>query len=299
MKNISDEQLLFLRNIDYSFFSDAYVYSKLDKSCISLFRKTIYLYYEQFGRVFSWRETTIPYEIAVSEIMLQQTQTHRVVKKFEHFIGVFPNFEALASASFHDVLLCWHGLGYNRRAKALHGMAKKVVDDYHGILPNNEEALKTFFGIGPATAASICAFAYNLPTVFIETNIRSLFIHFFFGNSTKKISDKEIFPLVKMMLDSNNSRIWYYALTDFGVGLKKINPDLNSKSFHHTKQSKFEGSDRQIRGQILKIMVKKKQSSEEELVAIISHDAVRVYGILADLVNEGFIVKKNKKYIIS
>lgn len=193
----------------------------------------------------------------VSEIMLQQTQTGRVTEKFLIFKEKFPNFLALSKASLGDVLKTWQGLGYNRRAIALKKIADIIINDYHGKLPDSIEILKTFPQIGPNTASSVAAFAFNKPTVFIETNIRRVFIYFFFNNGNN-ITDKVIIPIVEKTLDKTNPREWYYALMDYGVMLKKLYPDLNKQSAHYRKQSPFNGSNRQIRGELLKLLVKNK-----------------------------------------
>lgn len=193
----------------------------------------------------------------VSEIMLQQTQTGRVTEKFLIFKEKFPNFLALSKASLEDVLKAWQGLGYNRRAIALKKIADIIINDYHGKLPDSIEILKTFPQIGHNTASSVAAFAFNKPTVFIETNIRRVFIYFFFHNRNN-ITDKVIIPIVEKTLDKTNPREWYYALMDYGVMLKKLYPDLNKQSAHYRKQSPFKGSNRQIRGELLKLLVKNK-----------------------------------------
>ncbi len=193
----------------------------------------------------------------VSEIMLQQTQTGRVTEKFLIFKEKFPNFLALSKASLEDVLKAWQGLGYNRRAVALKKIADIIINDYHGKLPDSIEILKTFPQIGHNTASSVVAFAFNEPTVFIETNIRRVFIYFFFHNRNN-ITDKVIIPIVKKTLDNANPREWYYALMDYGVMLKKSHPDLNKQSAHYRKQSPFKGSNRQMRGDLLKLLVKNK-----------------------------------------
>jgi A/G-specific adenine glycosylase len=195
--------------------------------------------------------------VLVSEIMLQQTQTGRVTEKFLIFKEKFPNFLALSKASLEDVLKAWQGLGYNRRAIALKKIADIIINDYHGKLPDSIEILKTFPQIGHNTASSVAAFAFNKPTVFIETNIRRVFIYFFFHNRNN-ITDKVIIPIVEKTLDKTNPREWYYALMDYGVMLKKLYPDLNKKSAHYRKQSPFKGSNRQIRGELLKLLVKNK-----------------------------------------
>lgn len=201
-----------------------------------------------------WRETQDPYRILVSEIMLQQTQVARVVEKYPRFIKAFPNFKALDKAQLAKVYGLWQGMGYNRRALALKKTAHIIVNDYNGALPQTNEELCALPGIGKATASSIMAFAFNLPAVFVETNIRTVFIHFFFKNG-KKVADEEILPLVEMCLYKKNPRVWYWALMDYGTMLKKIGEDKNTRSKHYKKQSRFEGSRRQKRGKILKILL--------------------------------------------
>ena len=261
------------------------------------FTATIWNYYAHNKRNFVWRNNHTPYTITVSEIMLQQTQTNRVVQKYQTFIDTFSSFEDLAQASLKEVLAAWQGLGYNRRGLALHTCAQKIVQEYRGILPNNPEVLVTFPGIGKATAASICAFAFNIPTVFIETNIRTVFIHFFFGNRSE-IKDTEIYPLVEATVDHNNAREWYYALMDYGVMLKKNLPNPSRKSAHHTQQSKFEGSDRQIRGMILKILTAQPYASYEELCSLIEREPIRIEKALLELCKERFVKVVNSWFMI-
>ena len=201
-----------------------------------------------------WRETVDPYRILVSEIMLQQTQVGRVEEKYPQFIRAFPNFKALDRAQLAKVYGVWQGMGYNRRALALKKIANIVVNDYNCALPQTHEELCALPGIGKATASSIMAFAFNLPAVFVETNIRTVFIHFFF-KKRKQVADEEILPLVEQSLYKKNPRVWYWALMDYGTMLKKSGEDKNIRSKHYKKQSRFEGSRRQIRGKILKILL--------------------------------------------
>lgn len=253
------------------------------------FKKTIWKYYSTHGRLFDWRGVDDPYKVFISEVMLQQTQTARVATKYPEFIGQFPTFESLAQAPLKEVLLAWQGMGYNRRGMYLHRAAQTIVQDYGGLLPNDPELLDALPGIGAATAASICAFAFNRPTVFIETNIRAVFIHYFF-HGREKVHDKELIPLIEAALEHANPREWYYALMDYGVMLKKsvINP--SRKSVHHTKQSKFEGSDRQIRGMILKILTKASVPlNQEQIVDLAGKEHDRVIKIINQMIKEKFI----------
>lgn len=262
----------------------------------ALFTQYIKNYFQQHGREFAWRETWDPYYIVVSEVMLQQTQTERVKYKYQLFIEAFPSFEALAAAQLADVYYYWQGLGYNRRALALQKIAQKVVNEFGGALPQNPEILETFPGIGKATAASICAFAFNMPTVFIETNIRTVYIQSFYGNSKKPVHDDQIRYLVANTLDAENPRIWYYALMDYGVMIKKTCGNPNHKSAHYSKQSKFEGSERQVRGLILRTLQKHKRMSFEQLCECIAKEPERILRNLNNLKRDGLLVEADKIY---
>jgi A/G-specific adenine glycosylase len=176
-----------------------------------------------------WRHSDDPYRILVSEIMLQQTQVERVAVKYPTFIAAFPDAATLARAPQSAVIAAWQGMGYNRRAIALKKCAEKITDEYGGTVPRDPDVLATFPGIGPATASSICAFAFNLPVVFIETNIRRVFIHSFFPDK-EIVTDQEILPLVERALDREQPRVWYWALMDLGTELKKQMPNPNRKS---------------------------------------------------------------------
>ena len=262
---------------------------------IQLFQKTIYDFYMHNKRDFPWRRNYDPYHILVSEIMLQQTQTDRVRKKFEEFIAAFPTFHDLASASVSQVLAQWQGLGYNRRALALQKCALRVMEEFDGSLPHDPELLITFPGIGKATAASIAAFAFNSPTMFIETNIRTVFIHHFYSDSAE-VDDKEILPLVEQTLDRKNPREWYSALMDYGVMLKQKHGNAGKRSRQYRKQSKFEGSDRQVRGNILKLLLEEPSLSATAITRVLDQPSDRVEKILKGLEKEGFLERKKKNY---
>lgn len=265
---------------------------------LTQFKNLIWDYYKNHKREFPWRNIDNPYYIVVSEIMLQQTQTYRVVEKYEQFIEKFPTITSLAHAQQADVIKAWQGLGYNRRAIALHKTAQKIVEEHNGIVPSCPTILQTFPGIGKATASSIAAFAYNKETTFIETNIRAVFIYCFFINQDN-ISDDQLFPLVAATVDPINPREWYYALMDYGVMLKKncINPSRLSK--HHTKQSTFEGSDRQIRGMILKLLSQVTMLHFEQLCCMIPREQQRVERALQELMQEGFIKQSQSRFTLA
>lgn len=266
-------------------------------AALKLFQEIIWAYYQTHKRDFAWRQSTTPYHVTVSEIMLQQTQTHRVAGKFEAFIEQFPDFKALAQAPTGDVIRLWKGLGYNRRALALQKIAQIVTTTHSGSLPDDIATLESFPSIGKATARSIITYAFNRPTSFIETNVRTVFIYFFFQNKTM-ITDAMLEPLVAGTVDQVNPREWYYALMDYGVMLKKTVGNLSRASAHHTKQSRFEGSDRQVRGMILQALLDQPGIAPDALPTILAKEPARIEKIVATLCKESFVVSRNGLFFL-
>jgi A/G-specific adenine glycosylase len=220
--------------------------------------------------------------------MLQQTQVERVLKKYPPFIEAFPGFDALAAAPLSRVLAIWQGMGYNRRAFQLKRCAEEIVREHGGRLPETPEVLRGLPGVGKATAGSVAAFAFDKPAVFIETNIRRVFLHFFFPGR-ESVSDAEILPLVERTLDRGDPRNWYYALMDYGVMLKKTRGNANVRSRHYKKQPAFEGSSRQIRGEVLKLLVAEPRLPEAEIAKRLDRDPGRTREALEGLAREGLV----------
>ena len=221
-------------------------------------------------------------------------QVERVIPKYREFLSMFPSPRVLASASLGEVLRAWQGLGYNRRAQMLHKSAKVITKKFRGRTPKSYDALRSLPGIGPDTAGAVMAFAYNIPAVFIETNIRSVYLHHFFYDSTD-VNDVEIFRLIERTLDRENPREWYYALMDYGVFLKKTIGNQNSRSRHYTKQSTFKNSDRQIRGAILHLLAQgtyTRKKMHEDLPFEIDRIDAQCENLLA----EGLIVLEKKQF---
>ncbi|MES2088308.1 MAG: A/G-specific adenine glycosylase [Patescibacteria group bacterium] len=256
------------------------------------FKKTVWLYYRKNSRNLPWRKTTDPYKILVSEIMLQQTQVDRVVPKYLEFVKKFPNFKSLAEASVSDVLKTWQGLGYNRRALFVKRAAESIAEHFNGKLPRTLTELESLPGIGKATAAAILAYAHNKPVTFIETNVRTVFLHHFFKGG-EKIPDTEILKLALATLDTGKPRDWHYALMDYGTYLKKEFGNPNSQSKHYAKQSKFRGSDREIRGAVLKFLTCNKKISRQKFLKMSGFENARATTIIKNLTTEGFI-KNNR-----
>jgi A/G-specific adenine glycosylase len=181
--------------------------------------------------------------------MLQQTQAPRVVPFYTSWIRTFPTIATVAQAPLETILREWRGLGYNRRALNLKRASETITREYSGNVPRDVGALTSLPGIGPYTARAIKTFSWNDPEVFIETNIRSVYIHFYFPHK-ETVRDSEILPLIEKTLEKERAREWYWALMDYGAWLKKTqNP--SRKSVHYSSQSPFKGSNREIRSLIL------------------------------------------------
>lgn len=268
---------------------------------IHAFQETIWDYYRSHGRHdLPWRLSQPdgsfnPYPIMVSELMLQQTQVQRVIPKFAEFLAAFPTVQALAAAPLSDVLTAWSGLGYNRRAKFLWQAAQAVVRDHNSVVPATLTELVALPGIGPNTAGAILTYAYSQPIVFVETNIRTVFIHHFFADQDA-VSDKLLIPYIQAAIPPHEARDWYWALMDYGTHLKQAVGNISRASASYSKQSAFHGSRRQIRGQILKLLTTAPHTLAE-FQTINTDD--RLPGVLDDLLAEGFIQKQGTSYCLS
>ena len=281
------------------------------------FQKYILSWYRENNRDYlPWRVTrqrkVSPYEIFVSEIMLQQTRVARVLEKYPQFLKVFPTVYHLARAPLPKMLRVWQGMGYNRRARYLKEAAEIIVKDYKGIVPSDPALLRRLSGVGPYTAGAIACFAYNKPAVFLDTNIRKVLIHYFFHQKkcynkfchgkicvallkiekTKKkkeinkIDDNDLLAIARKTLYMKNPRKWHYALMDYGAVMLAKEKGLLERVKNYHKQSRFEGSARYRRSQIVKYLLEYHYASEEELQALVSSE---IKPLLSSLVRDGLV----------
>lgn len=257
------------------------------------FQRWVLAFFEQHGRHdLPWRTTFDPYHVLVSELMLQQTQVERVKPKFANWLQQFPDLARLAAASPAQVITAWQGLGYNRRGLNLQRAAQMVMTEFGGRLPTSEKDLQRLPGVGPYTAAAIAAFAFNQPSLVIETNIRTVYLYHFFPGQDQ-VSDQDLLPLIASTLDTSQPRRWYSALMDYGTYLKTVVPNPSRRSRHHTPQSKFQGSRRQVRGQILKRLTNQPASHEE--LAATTQASPHLADAIQGLTKDGLIIYNHLK----
>jgi A/G-specific adenine glycosylase len=211
------------------------------------------------------------------------------------FIKRFPTVRALAEAPLRDVLVLWQGLGYNRRAKALHDASRAIVANHDGKVPCDEEILRTLPGIGPYTAGAVCAFAYNTPVVILETNIRTVLLHELFPYR-REVPDSELHDVVSTLLDARHAREWYWALMDYGAYLKKHGVRVNTLSKQYVKQTPFKGSLREVRGAVLKTLSRDGAHTIYTLIQKNPFTRDKLERSVASLARDGLIRKKGTRW---
>jgi A/G-specific adenine glycosylase len=295
---------------------------------IAEFREIVLSHYRQAGRKFPWRFAD-PWGVMVSEFMLQQTRTERVIPYWENWMKLWSQPKALADASMEAALRAWSGLGYNRRCRYLKDSAAIIAGENNGRVPETPQALLLRPGVGPYMSAAIACFAYNFPAVFIETNIRSAVIHNFFPNRND-VRDSEIIPILEAALECSapqprpqvvepevrgsllapqprpqvegsplEPRTWHYALMDYGAFLKKTTTNPSRRSAHYTRQSPFSGSFRQARGKVIKALVSIGRCGAEELKRASGLEEEKLYEVLEKLKKESFVAEDGGVYSIS
>ena len=252
-------------------------------------QQKILSWYAKNKRDLPWRKTTDPYAILVSEIMLQQTQVDRVIPYYHRFLQRFPTIKKLAAADNKTLLQHWSGLGFNSRALRLKMLAQHVIDHFDGVVPDQEEELRSLPGIGPYTSRAIMAFAFNKTVPVVDTNIRRVLIYEL--GLSEDISLKELEPIALSAIPKGKSRMWHNALMDYGA-LHKTSRVTGIKPL--SKQSTFKGSEREIRGKIVKHFLKHDKETLIKLKILFPHAHFKD---IADKMIEDGIIKKEKDFI--
>lgn len=269
---------------------------------ISSFRRKILDRYAKNGRDLPWRGTHDPYKILVSEIMLQQTQVSRVLPKYQLFLQEFPTVATLAKAPDAKLLEVWSGLGYWRRAKFLKAATQEIITTHAGKFPKTPIELQKLPGVGPYTAGAVACFAFGSIEPFIDTNIRRVYLHFFFPDQ-EDVSDNDILPFAQKAIWKQDPRTWGWALFDYGA-MELKSTTINKRSRHYAKQSKFAGSFRSFRAKAIKRLLAepRKELSEDMLLDFLDEElraAEKDWSaqeVLEALVKDRMINKSHNQY---
>lgn len=251
---------------------------------------TVLTFYRDWGRRFVFRDRHDPYSVFLSEVMLQQTQASRVVEKYRYFLSEWPSFKALAHAPLEEILIAWKGLGYNRRALNLK-KAAGMTEAWKWTIPNDYTMMRSLPGVGKATAAALLAFCYQEKSIYLETNIRRVLLHLYFPDRTD-VHDRKLEAILgELIVLVDDPRTWYYALMDYGVLLKVLVPNPNTRSAHYAKQSRFEGSKRQVRAALLHCVAESGPLSLASIGEMLKeYDSGYLAQSVDELVTEGFLV---------
>ncbi|HII68507.1 TPA: A/G-specific adenine glycosylase [Candidatus Woesearchaeota archaeon] len=259
---------------------------------IRRFQKKVLSWYKKNRRDLPWRNTTDPYHILLSEVMLQQTQVDRVIPYYEKFLLAYPTLLDLAAAGRKEILALWSGLGYNSRVVRLHKLCKELAAHHQGTFPHSEEELRKLPGIGPYTANAILAFAFNREVAVVDTNVRRVIMAEL--NLPHVFTMKEIAHIAKRCVRKGKAMIWYNALRDYGAthltakktGIRPI-----------SRQSPFEGSERQARGKILRLLIREDAVPYEKLAEEVKHKNIK--GIIQKMEKEALIEKDKNEIRIA
>lgn len=265
--------------------------TRISETRIRKFHEKIFTWWKKNKRSLPWRETTNPYYIMISEIMLQQTQVNRSIEKYLEFIDKYPTIKDLAEASVSSVLKSWSGLGYNRRALWLHEAANQIVKlkDF----PETPEELQKLKGIGPYTSRSILIFAFNYDIATVDTNIRRILIAENFAKEETK--EKELFIIAQKLLPKGKARDWHNALMDFGsLVLTSAKTGIKPK----TTTSRNSKENRRFRGIIVKYLTRNSKALKERMIKNCNIPTEKIDDILEGLLADGLIIKIRKYYAL-
>jgi A/G-specific adenine glycosylase len=261
----------------------------ISKDTVIAFHRTIFSWWSINRRNLPWRNTRDPYNILISEVMLQQTQVSRVLLKYQEFLKTFPDVHALAASRPAEVIRIWKGLGYNRRALYLRETAIAVVEKYNGAFPQTIKELRSLLGIGPYTAGAIMVFAYEKDEIMIDTNIRQIITHFFFDDISQ--SEKIIEETAWKLLPKGRSWDWHQALMDYGaLELERVGKIKKSEKKPFKETSRF------YRGRIIDTLRIQKTPQHDIISSLMSYGKPPqdIQTIIEKLILDGLVIREKE-----
>lgn len=271
-------------------------------------REPLLAWFEDVRRELPWRDTRDPWAVLLAEAMLQQTQVARVLPRYVELLARWPDPAACAAAGRAEVVRAWQGLGYNRRAVALHAAARAIVDDHGGTVPATLSGLCALPGVGPYTARAVLAFAHERDVGVVDVNAARFLSRCVAGRALRPT---EAQALADAAVPPGRGWTWNQAVLDLGATVctrraprcatcpvraacrwAGVGPDPAEGSAMTTRpQSRFEGSDRQGRGRLLDALRRAPLPRAEADGVTGWEDPTRTERVVASLVRDGLAVR--------
>ena len=258
-------------------------------------------WYKDNKREYAWRNNSDPWSVYLLEVISQQTQLDRADKYFQKFVKEFPTPNDMATSTFKKVLEMWSGLGYNSRAKRMFESSKIIAEkSFDDLYPDFQQLP----GVGPYTENAILSFAYNEKVITEDTNVKRIISRYFGTDNPKKYIDN----FSSLLLQNTNSRNLNQAFMDFGSSICKPRGPLCSdcpledackKYFNYETRpiEKFSGSNRELRGKLIKLLLKKGNLNVKTIQQELDIDQDRLNEILKKMQKDG-LVKLNTKNLV-
>ena len=260
-------------------------------------------WYQAESRSLPWRDTTDPYAVLVSETMLQQTQAARVVPHYERFLARFPDVDSLASSPFADVAASWSGLGYNTRALRLHQAARIIVERGW---PDSVEGLEALPGVGGYTARAVAVFAFGRRDVTLDTNLKRVLSRWY----GEALTGATLRRVAVTALD-DDAVSWNQAVMDLGATICRprrpgceqcpVEPWCTGPDVYRppVPQGRFAGSVRQVRGAIVRELIRGPRDDDGLALALRPFSLEQVLEALDGLIEDGMVDETDEGYSLT
>ena len=282
----------------------------------AVFRRELRRFAPEISRTLPWIGHESPWAVLVSEVMLQQTQTSRVIEPWTKFLERFPTPRSCADAALAEVLGAWRGLGYHRRAKALHDTARVLRDEFDGVVPRTVKELRTLPGVGEYTAAAVASFAYGEHVAVLDTNVGRVLAR---AIVNRRLRPSEATSLAADVLPRANAAEFNQAMLDLGAQFCRAAPRCEQcplashcawrqgggedpaplSAGVSRSQPRFEGSNRQLRGRVLNALRDRPHSRKELDTLLAGVDAIRGDVVLEGLERDGLITRRTRSYVLA
>jgi A/G-specific adenine glycosylase len=280
------------------------------------FRRVLRRVAPDLARDLPWIAHDDPWAVLVSEFMLQQTQTSRVVGPWRSFLDTFPTPKDCADATLESVLQRWSGLGYHRRAKALHDAARRIRDEFDGKVPSDVDDLRSLPGVGEYTANAVASFAYGTPVAVLDTNVGRILSR---ALENRSLRTSEARDAAQRLLPRRDTAAFNQAMLDLGAQFCRSSPRCDvcpvagvcrwrleggldpapQSAAVSRPQSAFAGSDRQARGRVLAALREEPQTRAQLRARIGDEGDERSAKVIDSLMRDGLVGRTGRRFHLS